>query len=46
MYIFFFVKQDIEHGTAPDGPSNANTTVPKKCEKALLARIWGNFDKK
>lgn len=37
--------QDIEHGASPDGPS-AVSTVPKKCEKAILARIWGNFDKK
>lgn len=38
------VLQDIEHGASPDGPNVS--TVPKKCEKALLARIWGNFDKK
>lgn len=37
--------QDIEHGQSPDG-SNGISTVPKKCEKAFLARIWGNFDKK
>ncbi|XP_031627065.1 sodium/hydrogen exchanger 6 isoform X3 [Contarinia nasturtii] len=35
---------DIEHGASPDVPANVST-VPKKCEKALLARIWGNFDK-
>lgn len=34
--------QDIEQ---PDGQTNVNG-MPKKCEKALLARIWGNFDKK
>lgn len=42
---FTLVLQDIEHGASPDG-SNPATTVPKKCEKAILARIWGNFDKK
>ncbi|XP_055296779.1 sodium/hydrogen exchanger 6 isoform X4 [Sitodiplosis mosellana] len=36
-------RNDIEHGASPDGPNVS--TVPKKCEKALLARIWGNFDK-
>lgn len=36
--------QDIEHGTSPDGGSVP--ALPKKSEKALLARIWGNFDKK
>lgn len=45
-FFSLFLNQDIEHGASPDGPSNAVPTVPKKCEKALLARIWGNFDKK
>lgn len=34
--------QDTEQ---PDDQTNTNG-MPKKCEKALLARIWGNFDKK
>lgn len=38
--------QDIEHGAqSPDG-SNSATAIPKKCEKAILARVWGSFDKK
>lgn len=45
--IFF---QDVENSASPDGgPSNGVPpvpSVPKKCEKAVLARVWGNFDKK
>lgn len=39
----FLYFQDIENGTTLEGgPSRA----PKKSDKAFLARIWGNFDKK
>lgn len=44
--VTLLLKKDIENVASPEGPTNDGPPVPKKCEKAFLARIWGNFDRK
>lgn len=41
-----FYKQDAESPDNNEDQPGQSTAPPKKNEKALLARVWGNFDSK
>lgn len=46
-FIFFSRdKQDVESPDNNEDQPGQSTAPPKKNEKALLARVWGNFDSK
>lgn len=44
--MIYFYKQDAESPDNNEDQPGQSTAPPKKNEKALLARVWGNFDSK